>query len=77
MSRHGRTRLVPPKTEPKNEVIETTEETGITEPKEEAALSELDMEIECPRCNEIMGLHSKFDELMYSCENCNFLLKCV
>jgi phage FluMu protein Com len=37
----------------------------------------LHTEIECPRCNEIMELHSKFDELVYFCENCSFLLKCV
>ena len=27
--------------------------------------------------NEIMTLHSNFDELVYSCNSCTFLLKCV
>lgn len=77
MPRHGRTKLVPPKTEPKNQVLEAIEESSLQEQKEEPVLTELDMEIECPRCNGLMELHSSFVELMYSCESCSFLLKCV
>ena len=65
MSRQSRTKLVPPKTEPENQVLETIEESSLPEQKEEPVLTELDMEIECPRCNEIMELHSKFDKLVY------------
>lgn len=77
MSKHSRTKLVPPKMEPENQGLETIEESRPSEQKEEPVLSELDMEIECPRCNEIMELHSKFDELVYICDSCSFLLKCV
>jgi late competence protein required for DNA uptake (superfamily II DNA/RNA helicase) len=77
MSRQSRTKLVPPKMEPENQVLETIEESRLPEQKEEPALTELDAEIQCPRCNDIMELHSNFDELMYSCESCSFLLKCV
>ena len=77
MPKHSRTKLVPPKTEPENQVLETIEESSLAEQKEEPVLPELDMEIECPRCNEIMELCSSFDELMYSCESCSFLLRCV
>jgi len=45
--------------------------------EQEQVLSELDNEIECPLCHGIMNLYSKFDELLYSCESCSFLLKCV
>jgi uncharacterized protein (DUF983 family) len=76
MSRHSHTKLVPPNTEPKNEVFETMQESCI-EPKEEPAMSGLDMEIQCPRCNEIMELCSSFDKLIYSCESCSFLLRFV
>jgi len=31
-------------------------------------------EIECPRCHDIMTLHSEFDRLSYICEECDFLL---
>ena len=76
MSRHGRTKLVPPKPEPENQVLETLEESNPPEQKEEPPLSELDMEIECPRCHGAMELQSSFDKLMYSCHSCHSL-KCV
>jgi hypothetical protein len=77
MSRHGRTKLVIPKMEPETQVLEVIEESTPQEQKEEPVLPELDMEIECPRCNDIMELQSNFDELVYTCESCSFLLKCV
>jgi hypothetical protein len=78
MPRHGRTKLVPPRPEPKkNQALETIEESNQTEQTQEPMLTELDNEIECPRCHEIMELKSSFDKLMYSCEACSFLLKCV
>jgi hypothetical protein len=35
---------------------------------------DLEHEIECPRCNDIMDLLSDFDSLYYSCEECGFIL---
>ena len=35
---------------------------------------EIDHEIECPRCHDIMILSSEFDRLGYFCEECSFLL---
>ena len=78
MSRNGRTKLVPPKTEPeKIQALETIEESNVPEQKEEPVITELDNEIECPRCAGIMELNSSFDKLVYSCESCSFLLRCV
>ena len=77
MPRQSRTRLVPPKTEPAKQALEPIEESSVPGRKEEPVLSELDMEIQCPRCNEIMELCSSFDKLMYSCESCSFLLRCL
>ena len=72
MPKHGRTKLVPQSMElPGEQSIEVTEEPSFLEQRE------LDNEIECPRCNGIMELNSGFDALMYSCENCSFLLRCV
>jgi|GraSoiStandDraft_17_1057272.scaffolds.fasta_scaffold250521_2 hypothetical protein len=34
----------------------------------------LEQEIECPRCHDIMTLHSEFDRLGYYCEECSFSL---
>jgi hypothetical protein len=78
MSRHGRTKLVPPKPEPeKNQTLETNEESNQSDQTQEPVLTELDSEMECPRCHKIMELQSSFDKMMYSCEGCSFLLKCV
>jgi hypothetical protein len=78
MSRQSRTKLVPPKTEPgRNQALETLEESNLPEQKEEPVLTELDNEIQCPRCNDIMELCSSFDKLVYTCETCTFLLRCV
>lgn len=63
--------------EPKNQVLETIEESSLQEQKEEPALTELDNEIECPRCNDVMELNSSFDALVYFCDGCSFVLKCV
>jgi hypothetical protein len=76
MVRHSRTKLVPPNMQP-NQAIGTTEESSVPEQKEEPIPPELDLVLECPRCNGLMELHSGFDELLYACESCNFLLKCV
>ena len=77
MLKQSRTKLVSPKTEPAKQALEPIEESGVPEQKEEPVLSELDMEIQCPRCNEIMELRSSFDKLIYFCDNCSFLLKCL
>jgi hypothetical protein len=78
MSRQSRTKLVLPKTEPENiQTLDTLEESSTPEQIEKSLLSELDMEIECARCNETMELCSSFDKLVYSCDSCNFVLKCI
>ena len=61
MPRQSRTKLVPPKTEPEKQALETLEEAIPPEQKEQPVLTELDNEIECPRCHEFMELHSSFD----------------
>ena len=35
---------------------------------------DIEQEIECPRCNDIMALSSDFDRLYYFCEECNLSL---
>ena len=77
MPKHGRTKLAPPDTRPENQALETVEEYSLPEQKDEPELTELDMEIDCPRCHELMEINSSFDKLVYSCESCSFLLKYV
>ena len=77
MSRQSRTKLVPPKMEPESQTLEAIEEFNVLEQKEEPTLRELDIEMECPKCNETMELCSSFDKLAYSCDYCHFSLECV
>jgi hypothetical protein len=37
----------------------------------------IEQEIECPRCHDLMFLHSEFDRLCYLCEECNFSLALI
>ena len=87
MSKHARTKLASQRPVSEKQTLGTKEEPSLEQQQqqqqqqqrqeENPILSELDTEIECPRCNEIMELHSKFDELVYFCDSCSFLLKCV
>ena len=56
MSRHGSTKLVPPKAKPEDQALEVIEDTGVQKQKEELVFTELDNQIECPRCHEFMEL---------------------
>jgi hypothetical protein len=42
--------------------------------KKEAAIPDIETEIECPRCYDMMVLSSDFDKLLYFCEECNLSL---
>jgi hypothetical protein len=77
MPRHSRTNLVPLKPVPDTQALEILEKMRTEEKTKESVLPELDNEIECPRCNDMMELHSSFDKLVYSCEGCSFLLRCI
>lgn len=63
---------------PQKQSLETIEESNLqSEQKEEPVVIELDHEIGCPRCNDVMELNSSFDTLAYFCGSCSFLLRCV
>jgi len=42
--------------------------------QENSSNREVDHEIGCPRCHDVMTLQSEFDRLGYVCEECDFLL---
>ncbi|HEV2876482.1 MAG TPA: hypothetical protein VGW09_04325 [Nitrososphaeraceae archaeon] len=44
------------------------------EEKRDERLKNIEQEIECPRCNDIMTLTSDFDKLGYVCQECDLLL---
>jgi phage FluMu protein Com len=72
MAKYTCTELIPLKVRQEEQSLETVEISLLEQPK-----SGLDIEIECPRCNDIMELNSKFDSLVYFCDTCSFGLKCV
>ena len=42
--------------------------------KNDDKVKDMEHEIECPRCNDIMTLTSDFDRLGYVCQECDLLL---
>ena len=50
------------------------ETTGEGQLHEQEKYTDIEHEIECPRCYDIMVLLSDFDSLYYSCEECGFIL---
>jgi hypothetical protein len=42
--------------------------------EEDKSTKDLEQEIECPRCYDVMTLSSNFDSLGYICQECDFLL---
>jgi hypothetical protein len=44
------------------------------EVNQDQKMKNVEQEIECPRCNDIMTLSSDFDRLGYICQECDLLL---
>ena len=44
------------------------------EEKSDQMLKNIEQEIECPRCYDVMTLSSDFDRLGYTCQECDLLL---
>jgi hypothetical protein len=42
--------------------------------KKELTIPDIEQEMECPRCSDIMALCSDFDRLYYLCQECNLSL---
>jgi hypothetical protein len=42
--------------------------------EEDKTIKNIEQEIECPRCYDVMTLSSNFDRLGYVCQECDFLL---
>jgi ribosomal protein S27AE len=53
--------------------LEKAKEEHVSQVTNEEDVS-IEQEIECPRCHDVMTLHSEFDRLRYFCEECSFSL---
>jgi hypothetical protein len=48
--------------------------SDLQDTEEDKSTKDLEQEIECPRCYDVMTLSSDFDNLGYICQECDFLL---
>ena len=55
-------------------LLQYDKETEDDKGEKKMLLQDLEQEIECPRCYEIMSLSSDFNGLCYFCQECNLSL---
>jgi late competence protein required for DNA uptake (superfamily II DNA/RNA helicase) len=72
MFKNARTELGHQKTRDTNQILKT-QEFRLPHQKQDTLADQLDIEIQCPRCKDIMELFSKLD-LSYYCRNCRLEL---
>jgi hypothetical protein len=57
------------------ELVSPEVELDVQEVEEkDKTTKDIEQEIECPRCHDIMTLSSDFDKLLYVCQECDLLL---
>lgn len=61
-------------TELESEIDKNRVSSESTSDRGEQICLEIENEIECPRCHDVMALCSEFDNLYYSCLRCGFIL---
>jgi hypothetical protein len=57
-----------------NELLSPELEFDFQDSEEEEANKNIEQEIECPRCYDLMALSSDFDKLLYFCQECGLSL---
>jgi hypothetical protein len=56
------------------ELLSLKEKSDLQDVEEDKSTKDIEQEIECPRCYDVMILSSNFDSLGYVCQECDFLL---
>jgi hypothetical protein len=56
------------------ELLSPEVELDIQEATEDKTTKDIEQEIECPRCYDVMALSSDFDKLLYFCQECGLSL---
>ena len=54
--------------------LEFESQNSEEEEEEDGLMKNMQQEIECPRCSEVMTLSSDFDKLLYFCQECELSL---
>jgi hypothetical protein len=57
-----------------NELLSPELEFDFQDSEEDEEIKNIEQEIECPRCYDIMALSSDFDRLLYFCQECGLSL---
>jgi hypothetical protein len=57
-----------------NELLSPELEFDLQDSEEYEERKNIDQEIECPLCYDIMALSSEFDKLLYFCQECGLSL---
>jgi hypothetical protein len=57
-----------------NELLSPELEFDFQDSEEEEVNKNIEQEIECPRCYDLMALSSDFDKLLYFCHECGLSL---
>jgi hypothetical protein len=57
-----------------NELLSPELEFDFQDSEEEEVNKNIEQEIECPRCYDLMALSSDFDKLLYFCQECGLSL---
>jgi cytochrome c-type biogenesis protein CcmH/NrfF len=57
-----------------SELLSPEVKADLQDIEEDKSTKDLEQEIECPRCYDVMILSSNFDSLGYVCQECDFLL---
>jgi hypothetical protein len=56
------------------ELLSPKVKSDLQDIEEDKSTKDIEQEIECPRCYDVMTLSSNFDSLGYVCQECDFLL---
>ena len=57
-----------------NELLSPELEFDVQDSEEDEEIKNIEQEIECPRCYDIMALSSDFAKLLYFCQECGLSL---
>jgi hypothetical protein len=55
-------------------LLTPSQDLSIQSAEEDPTVKDLQQEMECPRCSDVMTLSSDFDKLGYICQECDLLL---
>jgi hypothetical protein len=56
------------------ELLSPEVKSNLQDTEDDKSTKDIEQEIECPHCYDVMTLSSNFDSIGYVCQECDFLL---